>query len=47
MAHGPGAQIAAVEKPNDIKSDVTVSVDRRNVADITAYVTAIALAGAA
>jgi hypothetical protein len=35
------AQIAHVEKPNDIKSDVTVSVGRWNVGD------AIALAGAA
>jgi hypothetical protein len=46
-AHAPRAQIAHVEKPNDIKSDVTVSVGRRNVADVTAYVAAIELAGAA
>jgi hypothetical protein len=43
-SHG---QIAHVEKPNDIKSDVTVSVGRWNVADVTAYIAAIALAGAA
>jgi hypothetical protein len=41
------AQIKHVEKPNDIKPDVTVSIRRRNVADVTAYVAAIALAGAA
>jgi len=40
-------QIEDVEKLNDIKRDVTVSVGRWNVADVTAYVAAIALAGAA
>ncbi len=39
-------EITHVKKQNDIKSDVTVSVDRRNAADVTAYVAAIALAGA-
>ena len=34
-------------KPNDFKSDVTVFVGRWNVADVTAYVAAFALAGAA
>jgi hypothetical protein len=46
-ARAPRAQIAHVEKPNDFKSDVTVSVGRWNVADVTACVAAIALAGAA
>src|SRR6266436_7132155 len=46
-ARAPRAQIAHVEKPNDFKSDVTVSVGRWNVADVTAYVAAIGLAGAA
>ena len=40
-------QIENAEKLNDIKRDVTVSVGRRNVADVAAYVAAIALAGAA
>jgi hypothetical protein len=35
------------KKPNDFKSDVTVSVGRWNVADVTASVAAIVLAGAA
>src|SRR5258708_35661600 len=43
----PRAQNAHVEKPNDFKSDVTVFVGRWNVADVTAYVAAFALAGAA
>jgi hypothetical protein len=43
----PRAQSAHVGKPNDFKSDVTVSVGRWNVADVTAYVAAIVLAGAA
>jgi hypothetical protein len=46
-ARAPRAQNAHVEKTNDFKSDVTVSVGRWNVADVTAYVAAIALAGAA
>jgi hypothetical protein len=43
----PTAKSAHLEKPNDIKADVTVAGDRRHVADVTAYVAAIALAGAA
>ena len=46
-ARAPRAQTAHVEKPNDFKSDVTVSVGRWNVADVAAYAAAIALAGAA
>jgi hypothetical protein len=46
-ARAPRAQNAHVEKTNDFKSEVTVSVGRWNVADVTAYVAAIALAGAA
>jgi hypothetical protein len=46
-ARASRAQIAHVEKPKDFKSDVTVSVGRWNLADVTAYVAAIALAGAA
>jgi hypothetical protein len=46
-ARAPRAQNAHVEKPNDFKSDVTVSAGRWNVADVTAYVAAFALAGAA
>ena len=40
-------KISHVEKPSDFKPDVTVGVGRRDVADVTAYVAAIALAGAA
>ena len=46
-ARASRAQIEHVEKPNDIRPDVTVSAGRRNVADVAAYVAAIALAGAA
>jgi hypothetical protein len=40
-------QIAASEKPNDIKPNVTVSRPTGHAAEVTAYVAAIALAGAA
>jgi hypothetical protein len=40
-------KIAHVEKPNDIKSDVTVFAPARNAADVAAYIAATALAGAA